>query len=53
MSIKELLLYEMPTIGEYISIKWIQDIIARYLAWNTQRKYDRYLRRKRLMRRAK
>lgn len=43
MEKEELLEYEMPTIGEFISIKWVQELVARYLAWKINRKWRRYI----------
>lgn len=48
VSMKELLLYEMPTFAEFIPIGWLQDIIAMHLAWKVNRKYNRYVRRLKL-----
>jgi hypothetical protein len=42
----ELLKYEMPSIGEYTINNFIQEIIARYLAWKINRKWKRYIIRK-------
>jgi len=41
MNTKELLKYEMPSIAEYCSIGWIQNIIA----WCTAKKINRKTRR--------
>lgn len=42
MNKTELLTYEAPFISEYVSIGWIQTILARYLAWKINRKLARY-----------
>lgn len=42
IKIDDLLTYEAPSIGEWISIDWIQNIIARYLARKINRKIKRY-----------
>ena len=42
MKKEELLKYEMPSIAEYISIAWMQKIVARYCAWKINRKWRRY-----------
>lgn len=44
--LKELILYELPFFAEYISIGFIQNIIAWYIAKKVQRKYNKYLLRK-------
>jgi len=46
MKKSELLEYEMPTITEFISNKFLQDIIARYLVSKVNRKWKRLLKRK-------
>jgi len=38
--------YEAPAITEFIYIKKLQDYIARYVGWKTNRKIRRYNRRK-------
>jgi len=43
MEKKEILKYEAPFIAEFISIGWMQDVIARYIAWKVNRKWKRYL----------
>lgn len=40
-----LLKYELPSIAEYCSISWIQEIIARYTAMKINRKWARYQKR--------
>ena len=42
MKREELLVYEMPTIAEFISFEWGQTIIAKYTAWKINRKWKRY-----------
>ena len=42
MKKEELILYESPTIAEFISLDWLQEIIAKYLAWKINRKWARY-----------
>jgi len=42
MDKKELIIYEMPSIAEFISIGWIQTIVAKYVAWKVNRKMARY-----------
>lgn len=42
MEEKELLKYEMPTIAEFVSNDFLQNILARYLAWKVNRKMKRY-----------
>lgn len=42
MEKKDLLEYESPSISEFISIGWMQELIARYLAWKINRKWKRY-----------
>ena len=46
MNKNELLIYEIPAIAEYISIGFLQTIIARYIAWKIKRKLRRYEHRK-------
>jgi len=41
-----IILYDTPTLAEFVGFKWGQDIIAKYLAWKVGRKLDRYIRRK-------
>ena len=46
---KEMLLkYELPSIAEYCSVDWIQEIIARYTAMKINRKWARYQKRLRI-----
>jgi len=45
MKKKDLIGYEMPTVAEFISFNWGQEIIARYIAWKVNRKYKRYMKR--------
>lgn len=40
-----LLKYELPSIAEYCSISWIQEVIARYPAMKIDRKWVRYQKR--------
>lgn len=42
MNKEELLVYEMPAIAEFVSIGWMQTIIAKYVAWKVNRKVERY-----------
>jgi hypothetical protein len=42
MDKQKLLTYECPTISEYISVDWMQTIIARYVAWKVNKKIRRY-----------
>ncbi len=56
MNKKELVVYEAPSITEFISWGWLQDLMARYIAWTVNRKWDRYqyrLRRNEMMQRLK
>lgn len=46
MNKEELIQYELPGIAEYISIDWLQTIIARYSSWKINRKLRRYYKRK-------
>lgn len=46
MDTEELLKYEMPIIAEFISIGWIQTIVAKYVAWKVHNKLIRYRERK-------
>lgn len=39
---EELVMYELPSISEYISIGWMRTIIARYCAFKIKRKMIRY-----------
>lgn len=50
MTPEELLLYECPTIGEFIPAGWISRLISKYLAWKINRKWKRYQRRLELKR---
>ena len=34
--------YEAPAIAEYVSIGWMQDIIARYISWKVRKKMKKY-----------
>jgi hypothetical protein len=45
MKKEDLTVYEVPSIAEYVSISWMQDIIARYTAWRVNTKWNRYVRR--------
>jgi len=45
MKKEDLLWYEAPAITEKISIDWIQNIMARYIAWKINRKWERYQKR--------
>ena len=38
----DLVLYETPAIAKYISIGWIQNILAKYVAKKVNRKVKRY-----------
>ena len=40
-----LLKYELPSMAEYCSIGWVQEIIARYTAMKINRKWARYQKR--------
>ena len=42
MKKEELLVYEAPTITEFISWSWGQNLAARYLDWKINRKWERY-----------
>lgn len=42
---EDILMYELPTIAEYIWFDWGQELMARYIAWVTNRKLERYERR--------
>jgi len=42
MKKEDLLIYESPSISEFVSIGFFQDIIAGYLAWKINRKWRRY-----------
>lgn len=46
MDTKELLMYEMPAIGEFVPWPWLQEIIAYFLARKITRKLERYNTRK-------
>ena len=35
-------MYEAPSIAENISIGWMQELMARYIAWKVNRKWKRY-----------
>ncbi len=45
MEKKELLLYEAPTISEFISVGFLQTLTARYIAFKVNRKWERYQKR--------
>lgn len=45
METKELIKYELPNWVEFISIGWMQDIIAYYYGKKVNRKWHRYLKR--------
>lgn len=38
----DLVIYEMPSVSEFISWPWFQEIIARYTAYKVNRKWKRY-----------
>ena len=40
-----IILYDTPTIAEFIGFKWGQTLVSRYLAWKVNRKLDRYIKR--------
>ncbi len=42
MKKEDLVLYEMPTIAEFVSIGWMQTIIVHYIAWKVNRKIRRW-----------
>lgn len=42
MKKEELLIYEVPTISGFISNKWLQELVAKYLAWKINKKWRRY-----------
>ncbi len=42
MKKEEALLYDLPSIVEYVSWGWLQTILARYVAWKVTRKINRY-----------
>lgn len=42
MKVRELLEYDTPAIAEYISWRWLQNIMARYVAWKIKRKIKLY-----------
>ncbi len=42
IKIEDLLAYEMYSISEWVSIGWMQTILARLLAWKVNRKIARY-----------
>lgn len=46
MKKEELIVYELPSISEYISIEFLQNMIARYTARKVNRKWSRYEKRK-------
>jgi len=45
MNKDELTFYELPAIASYISIWWIQDLVARYVAYKVNTKYARMIKR--------
>lgn len=45
MKPEELIKYELPTIAEFVSIGWLQNIIAWYYAKKINRKWARYQKR--------
>ena len=45
MKKEDLTVYEVPSIAEYVSNSFLQDIIARYTAWRVNTKWNRYVRR--------
>jgi len=46
MKKEEFILYEMPWFVEFISIRWLQSIIAKYIARTVERKLYRLEKRK-------
>ena len=42
MTPQELIKYELPSYTEYVSIGWLQNIIARYYCKKVNKKYARY-----------
>jgi hypothetical protein len=42
-SLTELIAYELPWYADFVSIGWLQDIIARRVARKVRRKFGRYL----------
>lgn len=46
MDFKSLIEYEAPAIAEYISNKYFQNIVAKYLSWKIEKKLLRYRARK-------
>jgi len=46
MKKEDLVLYEAPSITEYLSIGWMQTLCAKYIAWKVNRKLDRFEKRK-------
>jgi len=46
MDKRELVIYESPLIAEFISIGWIQNIVAYFIARKVSRKMRRYNKRK-------
>lgn len=42
MNTNKMIKYEMPWIAEFISINWLQDVVARYVAFKVSRKIKRY-----------
>ncbi len=43
MEKEELLKYEMPSIAEFVSVGFLQTILARYTAWKINKKWARYV----------
>lgn len=46
MTPEELIKYELPNIAEFVSINWLQNIIAWYYGKKVSRKWERYKLRK-------
>ena len=42
MEIKHLEIYEAPTISEFVGNDYLQNIIAKYIAWKINKKVARY-----------
>ena len=42
MKKEELVIYECPSIAEYISFNWGQNIVGKYLSYKIKRKLKRY-----------
>lgn len=45
MKKEELAIYETPLIAEFISNKFLQNIMARYIAWKVNKKWERLVKR--------